>query len=146
MRIQKQHAPIILKVSPVAGKIPDANTPEEWHFAGREWEAGSLSENTDTKYIERPFDASGGNYRRVMLVKASAENPVQGEFTIDVPNGFFNSVGNFVARPLYEASDVLHVMWTGDAVNSGWVDLNYQQRGGGGGGGGDGGTVCAKWS
>ncbi len=146
MRIRKQNSPIILKVSPVADKIPDPSTPEEWHFAGREWEAGSLSKNVDTKYIEQPFSADDGNYRRVLLVEASAENPVQQPFTVDVPNGFFDDAGNFVARPLYKASDVLHVMWTGDAVNSGWIDLNYQQRGGGGGGGGGGGTDCAKWS
>ena len=137
---------IIAKVIPV--DIPDSAAG--WEFGGILWkDHGDMSNSDKYRY---PPDAS----RKVMRVKYqspslrySPRNPTQVyTFLIDVPKHFFDNEGNFTASPDYNTEDVLHVLWTGGlGLGSGWIDLNYQERGGNGGGGTDGTEVgCAKWS
>ena len=65
-------------------------------------------------------------------------------FKVDVPRGFFDEDGDYIAKPDYEKGETLHIKWTGFGTNYGFVDTNVRGRGRGGGGG-DGGD-CAKWS
>ena len=68
-------------------------------------------------------------------------------FLIDVPKHFFDKNGEFTASPPYSSDDILYCMWTGgQGISSGWIDLNYQERGGNGGGSTTEDVGCAKWS
>jgi hypothetical protein len=138
---------IIVKVTPV-------NIPTDaagWEFGGILWK-----DKTVKKHGEDAYRYKADPYRKVMRVKYAAtslrRDPTSTKeidtFLIDVPKHFFDADGNFSATPAYDASDILHVLWTGGlGLGSGWIDLNYQERGGNGGGT----TVttevgCAKWS
>ena len=137
---------IIAKVSPV--DIP--TSASEWEFGGILWKDKSSDEPDPYRY---PPDAS----RKVLKVRYTSpslrkidptDTTKTFTFLIDVPKHFFDNEGNFTASPAYSTEDVLHVLWTGGlGLGSGWIDLNYQERGGNGGGS----TVvtevgCAKWS
>ena len=65
-------------------------------------------------------------------------------FKVDIPMGFFDEDGDYIAKPDYEKGEILHVKWTGISNHYGFIDTNVRGRGRGGGGG-DGGD-CAKWS
>lgn len=136
---------IIVKVTPV--DIP--TSVSEWQFGGILWK--------DNEGKSDPYRYPPDENRKVMRVRYqspalrySPRNPDQVyTFLIDVPKHFFDDEGNFTATPPYTTQDVLHVLWTGGlGLGSGWIDLNYQERGGNGGGGGSNTTEigCAKWS
>jgi hypothetical protein len=139
---------IVLKVTPF-GEIPKPDVPEDWTFKGKNWKAGPKK---GTKKMH------ADDLRKVMMVKyIGRTKPRKGEsgfpsngeatFLIDIPKHFFDSKGNFSARPLYANGDTLHVLWTGRGTgHSGWIDMNYQERGGNGGGDSDAEVACAKWS
>ena len=138
---------IIVKVKPV--NIP--LTATGWNFGGILWKDQEGRDSFD-KYRYPPDEN-----RKVMRVRY-ADPSLQADprtpnkiytFLIDVPKHFFDDDGDFTATPAYTVEDTLHVLWTGGlGLGSGWIDLNYQERGGNGGGGGT--TVtevgCAKWS
>ena len=148
-RLEQKHRGIseniIVKVTPV--DIP--TSVSEWEFGGILWK--------DSEGKSDPYRYPPDKNRKVMRVRYqspalrySPRNPDQVyTFLIDVPRHFFDNEGNFTATPAYTTEDVLHVLWSGGlGLGSGWIDLNYQERGGNGGGGTDVTTEvgCAKWS
>tara|TARA_R110000751_G_scaffold73100_3_gene148034 strand:+ start:1162 stop:1662 length:501 start_codon:yes stop_codon:yes gene_type:complete len=154
----------ILKVHPVGMSkdpttMPDPDVPDDWVFKGKQWKVKSSDDSkSEWKvppiWVERKVgepDIGSREKRKVLMVRYAGSknfpNNANGQFEIDVPEYFFDSVGNFTARPLYQSTDTLHILWTGtDAIkDSGWIDLNYQERGGNGGGGATE-VGCAKWS
>ena len=125
---------IMVKVTPV-------NIPTDaagWGFGGI-----LRKDKTYKNQGEDAYRYKADAYRKVMSVKYTAKSvrkdPTSAKevdtFLIYVPKYFFDSDGNFFATQAYEASDILHVLWTGGlGLCSGWIDLNYQERGGNGGG------------
>lgn len=139
---------IIYKVHPVGSQkdattLPNPDVASEWQFGGKAWK--NPGEDGELKV---PVDEA----RKVLLVRYAGSkkfpNNGHGRFLIDVPKHFFNTDGEFTARPLYKTTDILHVLWTGteSPEQSGWIDLNYQERGGGGGGTTTTVNECTKWS
>jgi hypothetical protein len=66
-------------------------------------------------------------------------------FNVDIPKNFFDSAGKFTASPKYSKGEGLHVKFTGNGSEAGYIDMNVQGRGAGGN------SVvteegCAKWS
>jgi hypothetical protein len=157
---------IILKVHPVGTAedstiMPNPDVPAEWVFNGKEWKVPPDKETETSKWkIPPPWVQKGVSEnsltsrqkRKVLMVRYAGSKKIpnggDGRFLIDIPEGFFDAEGNFTARPLYQSTDTLHVLWTGtEAVQeSGWIDLNYQERGGNGGGDSTTTVGCAKWS
>ena len=139
---------IIVKVTPT--DIP--TDKDGWNFGGVLWkDAAERGLTGDDAYRYKPDDN-----RKVLRVKF-ASTSLRRDYTskttiptflIDVPKHFFDDDGNFSATPVYTTQDVLHVLWTGGGgMGSGWIDLNYQERGGNGGGTTTTDEVgCAKWS
>jgi|TARA_B110001454_G_scaffold141797_1_gene131694 hypothetical protein len=91
-----------------------------------------------TEWVDAKLDPD--EKRKFIKVKCGSKI-----FKVDVPMGFFDEDGDYVAKPDYEVGEILHVKWTGYANKYGFIDTNVRGRGRGGGGGGDGGD-CAKWS
>ena len=139
---------IIVKVKPV--DIPLSTVG--WQFGGIRWKDATeegLEGDSEWRY---PPDEKR-KVMKVMYADPGLQKGLDGKtftFLIDVPKHFFDKeTGEFTAEPAYNTNDTLHVLWTGGlGLGSGWIDLNYQERGGNGGGGGSNTTEigCAKWS
>lgn len=84
------------------------------------------------------FDFGSDKSRRCIKCKCGRK-----VFKVDIPKGFFNDDGDFIAKPKYEVGETLHVKWTGYGRYYGWIDTNVKGRGRGGAGGD---ADCAKWS
>jgi len=136
---QLRNDQVIVKVRPVAANLPKTKT--EWNFGGKKWNEGRGGEGSKYKY---PADEN----RKVLMVKYESSALANSEpFLIDVPKHFFDENGEFTASPPYSSDDILYCMWTGgQGISSGWIDLNYQERGGNGGGSTTEEVGCAKWS
>ena len=135
-RLTKEN--IVLKVQPV-GPIP--STPAGWAFKGKKWKHG-------TKVDKEKFPPD--SRRKVLMVRMAGSKKLKRNktFLIDVPKHFFDAEGNFALADemRYSTEEVLHVLWTGRGTgHSGWIDLNYAERGGTGGGSSST-TSCTKWS
>ena len=128
----------VIRVQPV-GKIPD--TPTGWEFKGKNWKHGRKAGS-----VKYPADSK----RKVLLVRRVGSKRLKrtDNFFIDIPKHFFDAQGNFaLAHEMkYSTEEILHVQWTGSGTgHSGWIDLNYAERGGTGGGSAPT-TSCTKWS
>ena len=137
---------IIIKVTP-AGEIP--TKPIDWEFGGVRWKDKSEGDKGQWRY--KPDSARKvlrvKHYINSLRVDPNSDGGEHQTFLIDVPKHFFDSEGNFTATPAYDAGDILHVLWTGGmSFGSGWIDLNYQERGGNGGSTANTEVGCAKWS
>ena len=129
---------IVLRVQPVA---PIPSTPDGWEFKGKKWKRG-------TKKGKEKFPAD--SKRKVLMVRMVGSKRLRRNrtFLIDIPKHFFDAAGNFALADemKYSTEEVLHVLWTGRGTgHSGWIDLNYAERGGTGGGTSPT-TSCTKWS
>jgi len=129
---------IIARVTPV--DIP--TTAAGWEFGGVLWA------NSDALGADDPYRYPADKNRKVLRVRyKSPAMRKLGTFLVDVPKHFFDDDGNFTATPAYSTSDTLFVLWTGGGGGgSGYIDLNYQERGGNGGSSVTTEVGCAKWS